>query len=78
MYFWKWEGKKLGFLAKYLTLEDVDTDGIDDDSFKNVMNVPRAIGTPVLEEPLPIWERDDTTEQLLWFSHAILCGVCVP
>ena len=52
-------------MAKIFTLEHVDTDGIDDDSFKNVMNVPRAIGTPVLEEPLPIWERDDTTEQLL-------------
>ena len=52
-------------MAKIFTLEDIDTDGIDDESFQNLTNAPRVIGTPVFEEPMPIWERDDTTEQLL-------------
>ena len=42
--------------------QDVDTDGIEDDSFQNVTDVHGEIGTPVFEEPMPIWEMEDTTE----------------
>ena len=44
--------------VEWHALEDVDTDGIEDDSFQNVTDVHGEIGTPVLEEPMPIWEMD--------------------
>ena len=40
-------------------LEDVDTDGIDDQSFQSVSEVHGEIGTPVLEDAVPVWLMDE-------------------